>query len=156
MLIAIIIIIIIIMMIIITIAHDDTNNDNDDTNKPSNDYSYDYMYDYYYYYYYRLASRILGSLSSGQNISHRKSRKWNSIGKCHWQSTGNFQWKSTGKVIIPLTSEISLENATGNPLEMPLKIHDDFWCLFLACNILHRWNRNPRPRPQKFVNWCFL
>ena len=27
----------------------------------------------------------------------------------------------------PLASEIVLENATANPLEVPLKIQDDFW-----------------------------
>ena len=60
---------------------------------------------------------------SGQNITHQKSQKWSSMGKCHWKFIATFQWKSTGK----WQSFRKYRWKVKSCWKMPLKVHDDFW-----------------------------
>ena len=76
---------------------------------------------------------------SGQNITHQKSQKGNSIGKYHWTSIGHSsknpldKWQSFGQ------NHRQVKFRWKMPLKihwkMPLKIHDGFWGVGVWCAI---------------------
>ena len=70
-----------------------------------------------------------GSWSSGQkdytpNLTKMK-MCWKMPLKLIWKVPAEIHWTSDNPLEIQLTSEIMLEDATGN-LKIPLKIHDNF------------------------------